>query len=385
MMRVPLLLTTFPAAMLKSSGCMHCMQWSLILPKLVRMLIPLKTSVFVYNNAHQFLQFSLMMQASAAKPMLHTLRPSTAASDLHVLAAPTSPAYTRSLSQMRLVEELEQLLGLAHRTLSGNPATLAKIQSLNPLFLRSCCDKQMTVILLAMLRSAGISEEPGPHVRSTFPDLSGVRRQSLLSDGDVRKPSQKLWETYEITSADTTGMLSSDSEFDGDSLMDCDEFMAPMSAAEESELDSDKFNLAGALNKLHDMHRTISSRLILSMDRMSALRNHSKRNLEHLRGVCQSGELTRDKIGELETEVLVLEKALGEIKDKLAPKASSALKLENRQCVYRRKETDKDSNLTAENAAASEQKIQGYYETDNTLSFYMNFAIVLLFFVCWIG
>ncbi|RKP29359.1 hypothetical protein METBISCDRAFT_24317 [Metschnikowia bicuspidata] len=317
--------------------------------------------------------------------MLHTPRPSTSASDLHVLAAPTCPAYTRPLSQMRLVDELEQLLGLAPRTLSGNPATFAKIQSLNPFFLRSCCAKQMTVTLLAMLRSAGISEEPGPHVRSTFPDLPRVRRRSLLSDGDVRKPSQKLLETFEITSADTTGMLSSDSEFDGDSLMDCDKFIALMSAAEESELDSDKFNLAGALNKLQDMHSTISSRIILSVDRISALRNQSKRDLEYLRGVCQSGELIRDKIGELKTEVLVLEKALGAIKDKLAPKASSTLKLGNRQCVYRRKETDKESNLTAENAAASEQKIQGDYETHNTLSFYINLAIVLLFFACWIG
>lgn len=250
-----------------------------------------------------------------------------------------SPEVLDPKAQMSLCTQIEQILSMPLDSLCGDAAAVAKISRLDPYLLQSCCERRMSMTLTAMLRSAGVFDltSPGVHGNSTGgAKSSSLEPRSVPLSGDLlpdilKSVLTKLSvDSFEVISVETNGSLGSifcDSDFDTDSLMECEISYGTNGGSEDYELlDSERYRYAGAFNRLKEQHDDISNTLRSSQLRITALEEQNKRDLDYLRKASQSGEIIRDKVCEMKSEMSELGGVLDLLKDRTATKNVATLK-----------------------------------------------------------
>lgn len=332
--------------------------------------------------------------------------------------------------QMSLVAQIEQILSMAPGALAKDAAAVAKIGHLDPYLLRSCCQRKMAMTLTAMLRSAGVFDLTTPVVfghagngvdfPSAEPHNVPLSANSLCDSGTKSVQMKLSVESFEVISIETNGTLGSfnDSDFDTDSLMECETSYGAVSVTEDFDLlDSERYRYAGAFNRLKEQHDDISNTLRSSQLKLKALEEQNKRDLEFLRKVSQNGEVIHDKVCEMKSEMSELGFALELLKGRTSTKNVATIKcrlgdlnkiIKSRQPdVHKGKQNNfplqakkLEAKVAAQEHAISESivmeesakpvelvdaiKQDEPEEPVNSLRLFVNSTIVILIIACWI-
>lgn len=318
--------------------------------------------------------------------------------------------------QLALITSIEDLLCLEPTSLSRDPLAVAKINSLDPYLLRSCCNNRMAMTLLAMLRGAGVLEaELGTVIHATLNSHvhGGEARSAPITIASAPASSMCLksallqlsLESFEVTSVETLGTNRSleDSDYDADSLMDFESPSAFLSSTddflrgESPKLDVVDFKLRGAVTRLHDQQRSISDNLDSLVKKLQNLGEQNKRDLDYLQKVRESGDHIRDRVCELRSEIQELEQVFEGLKlTKSTSFACASASFASLQNPLRLKSSTSDTTIvptekvTSFNTVVESQPEKEIFsqliddEPADPLKFFINSTIFVLFVACWI-
>lgn len=317
--------------------------------------------------------------------------------------------------QLALVTSIEELLCLEPTSLSNDPQAVAKINSLDPYLLQSCCNNRMGMTLLAMLRGAGVLEAElgsvihntlGSHANNGEPRSAPIAISTEPTSSMCLKSAllQLSIESFEVTSVETLGTTRSmeDSDYDADSLMDFEISSVAFSSTDDfhkndyPKLDVADFKLRGAVTRLHEQQRSISDNLDCLVKKLQNLGEQNKRDLDYLHKVRQSGDHIRDRVCELRSEIQELEQVFEGLKQtkrtSFATATATFASLNNSSHAkppasetkaLSREQNKPDSSTELQ----SEEKITLQVtdgEPADPLRFFINSTIFVLFVACWI-
>lgn len=313
------------------------------------------------------------------------------------------PATSFCASQFRLVTQIEELLGLQPGLLSCDPLVAAKIFALDPYLLQSCCEKGMLVTLLAMLRSAGITEadaqirEPRGAKQSHPMDSKYIAlpNVTVLVSGTYSKPPfVPFMDSFETSSVDTAGLSHSpdESDFEADSLMEYDyiDSTSPSVKDEVEKLDTTGFKLRGAVGRLHYQTRDFSDNLDISVKKIQNLEDQNKWDLDYLHRMRESSNISRDKACELKAEISDLGNVFELITVRKESTTGSMIKQFNDDgsptIDIKVEEVEPPKNETKMKMASFKEAHAGTNdkEPENPLEFFINYTIFLLVVACWL-